>query len=219
MLFLHMSADATARMDIVKAEWPTTAGQWVRFAGNFVNLTTLLGLAIAKLGRATIRRGPRGLFLCEGYKLKFPIAGAFTVGNVITTGSTWDVMLTRWPHLLQHEERHTWHYFALSRDAVLSGVRGLHGMVDAADRGPSGPELLRAQRRPGDRRLRRPPDPAGRGQRQGDDRPDQSIVRSIPSRLAERIRCRLARSRRSRFTSSGSWASASGLSISAFSTW
>ena len=112
MLFLHMSADAAARMDIVKAEWPTTAGQWVRFAGNFVNLTTLLGLAIAKLGRATIRRGPRGLFLCEGYKLKFPIAGAFTVGNVITTGSTWDAMISRFPQLLQHEERHTWHYLA-----------------------------------------------------------------------------------------------------------
>ena len=30
----------------------------------------------------------------------------------ITTGSTWDVMLTRWPQLLQHEERHTWHYLA-----------------------------------------------------------------------------------------------------------
>ena len=54
-------------MDTVKPEWPTTAGQWLRFAGNLVNLTTLLGLAIAKIGRATIRRGPRGLFLCEGY--------------------------------------------------------------------------------------------------------------------------------------------------------
>ena len=47
----------------------------------------------------------------------------------------------------------------------------------------------------------------------------QSIVRSMPSRLAERLRCRVARSRRSRLTSSGSWASASGLSIRAFSTW
>ena len=112
MLFLDMSAEAAARMEAVKPEWPTTASQWFRLAGNFVNLTTLLGLAIAKFGRATIRRGPRGLFLCEGYQLKFPIAGAFTVGNVITTGSTWDVMLTRWPRLLQHEERHTWHYFA-----------------------------------------------------------------------------------------------------------
>ena len=48
---------------------------------------------------------------------------------------------------------------------------------------------------------------------------DQSIVRSIPSRFADRNRCRVARSRRSRFTSSGSWARASGLSIKAFSTW
>ena len=47
----------------------------------------------------------------------------------------------------------------------------------------------------------------------------QSIVRSIPSRLADRNRWRVARSRRSRFTSSGSWTSASGLSINALSTW
>ena len=70
-------------------------GQWFRLAGQLRQPHHPLGLAIAKLGRATIRRGPRGLFLCEGYKLKFPIAGAFTVGNVITTGSTWDEMLTR----------------------------------------------------------------------------------------------------------------------------
>jgi hypothetical protein len=214
-----MSADAAARMDSVNPEWPATAGQWFRFAGNLVNLTTLLGLAIAKLGRATIRRGPRGLFLCEGYKLKFPVAGAFTVGNVITTGSTWEAMLARWPQLLQHEERHTWHYIACLGMPFYPAYAICMGwsMLRTGDRAAR--ELLRAGRRFGDGRIRRPPDPAGRGQRQGDDRPDQSIVRSIPSRLAERIRCRLARNRRSRLTSSGSWASASGLSINAFSTW
>ena len=41
-------------------------------------------------GGATIKRGPRGLFLGEGYRFGFPVAGAFTVGNVITTSSTWD---------------------------------------------------------------------------------------------------------------------------------
>jgi len=40
-----------------------------------------------------------------------------------------------------------------------------------------------------------------------------------PSRRAERARCRLDRSRRSRLTSIGSWATASGRSISALSTW
>ena len=42
---------------------------------------------------------------------------------------------------------------------------------------------------------------------------------SIPSRRAERCRCRPARSRRSRLTSSGSTASAAGASMSVFSTW
>ncbi len=99
-------------MGAMEQSWPTTPGQWCRFAGNFVNLSTVAGLTVAKIGGATVRRGPRGLFLAEGYRLKFPVAGAFTIGNVITTGSTWDEMLARWPRLLEHEERHTWQYLA-----------------------------------------------------------------------------------------------------------
>jgi hypothetical protein len=95
----------------VRAGWPVTGWQWVRFAGNFVNLSTPVGLAVARIGRATIRRGPRGLFLGEGYRFKFPIAGAFTIGNVITTSSTWDTMLDKYPYLIKHEEAHTWQYF------------------------------------------------------------------------------------------------------------
>ena len=38
------------------------------------------------------------------------MAGAFTVGNVSTTGADWDAMLTSCPTLLTHEERHTWQY-------------------------------------------------------------------------------------------------------------
>jgi hypothetical protein len=68
---------------------PQTGWQWCRLVGNMINLTTPGGLAVAVIGGAKIRRGPRGLFLCEGYRLKFPVAGAFTIGNVITTGSTW----------------------------------------------------------------------------------------------------------------------------------
>ena len=82
----------------------------MRFVGNFINLSTPVGLAVARIGRATIRRGPRGLFLGEGYRFKFPIAGAFTIGNVITTSTTWDSMLRRYPLLIKHEERHTWQY-------------------------------------------------------------------------------------------------------------
>jgi hypothetical protein len=89
---------------------PTTGWQWVRFAGNFINLSTIVGLAVAKIGGATIERGPRGLFLGEHYRLKFPIAGAFTIGNVITTSSTWGTMLRGNPFLIKHEEAHTWQY-------------------------------------------------------------------------------------------------------------
>lgn len=90
--------------------WPQTPAQWLRAVGNGINLTTPLGLGIALAGRARVRRGPRGLVLCDGYRLGFPIAGAFTVGNVITTSSTWEQKLTEYPGLLQHEERHSWQY-------------------------------------------------------------------------------------------------------------
>jgi hypothetical protein len=91
--------------------WPKTWWQWLRFVGNIVNLTTLGGLLVALIGRARIRRGPRGLILGEGYQLKFPVAGAFTIGNVITTtSSTWEEKLKELPDLLRHEEGHTWQY-------------------------------------------------------------------------------------------------------------
>jgi hypothetical protein len=105
-----MSSGDPDTMRAVEPGWPSTGWQWLRLVGNFANLTTPAGLLVAVAGRATIRRGPRGLFLCEGYRLGFPIAGAFTIGNVITTGSTWEMMLGRFPALLQHEEHHTWQY-------------------------------------------------------------------------------------------------------------
>src|SRR6187200_1884408 len=81
-----MGSPATYCKDkTVKSGRPETGWQWVRLVGNFANLTTPLGLAVAGMGGATIKRGPRGLFLGEGYRFGFPVAGAFTVGNVITT--------------------------------------------------------------------------------------------------------------------------------------
>ena len=93
---------------------PQTGWQWLRLVGNVVNLTTPSGLVVALIGDAKIRRGPRGLFLCEGYRLKFPVAGAFTIGNVITTGSTWEQQLRQYPELLRHEEQHSWQYLTAS---------------------------------------------------------------------------------------------------------
>ena len=94
----------------MKPGWPATRWQWVRFVGNFANLSTPVGLAVTAIGGAAIKRGPRGLFLGEGYRFRFPVAGGFTIGNVITTGSTWDAMLRNNPFLIKHEEAHSWQY-------------------------------------------------------------------------------------------------------------
>lgn len=89
---------------------PLTGWQRLRLVGNLVNLTTPLGLGVALAGGARVRRGPRGLFIGEGYRLRFPVASAFTIGSVITTSGTWEELLARSPRLFEHEERHTWQY-------------------------------------------------------------------------------------------------------------
>jgi hypothetical protein len=82
-----------------------------RQVANWVNLSTPLGLAIAKAGRADIRPGERRLVVATGYRLGFPIAPAFTVGSVIITRHDREWITSR-PELLAHEERHTWQYVA-----------------------------------------------------------------------------------------------------------
>ncbi|GAA0949934.1 hypothetical protein [Nonomuraea longicatena] len=68
---------------------------------NLVSLATPLGLLVALVGGATRSPGPDGLILAYGYRYRFPVAGAFTVGNVV---------LTRHHHLddrlIRHEARH-----------------------------------------------------------------------------------------------------------------
>ncbi|MBP2707677.1 hypothetical protein JOL79_28230 [Microbispora sp. RL4-1S] len=81
----------------------------VRQVVNYVNLSTPLGLLIARIGRATTRRGERGLVYAHGYRIPFPVAGAFTVGNVILTKHP-DGYLTG--PLLDHESRHATQYAA-----------------------------------------------------------------------------------------------------------
>ncbi|WP_238175505.1 MULTISPECIES: hypothetical protein [Kribbella] len=79
--------------------------------GNFVNLSTVAGAVVGVLGRASFSRGPRGLFFANGYKLGFPVAGAFTIGNVVL--SKHERVYFDNPALLRHEERHSWQYFWL----------------------------------------------------------------------------------------------------------
>src|SRR6478672_12246200 len=93
----------TAPTESLAPSGPQTFGQWVRLVGNVINLTTLLGLGLGAAGGARFRRGPRGLILGEGYRYRFPVAGAFTIGNVSTTARTWDDLLGDLPTLLRHE--------------------------------------------------------------------------------------------------------------------
>lgn len=83
----------------------------VRNLGNWTNLSTPLGLGIAKLGGAAIHRGPDGAFMAENYRLPFPVAGAFTVGSVvITSHPTWGEQERVVPGTLEHELNHTWQW-------------------------------------------------------------------------------------------------------------
>lgn len=83
----------------------------VRRAGNWLNLSTPLGLAVAMVGGARLRRGPRGLWLAEGYRAGVPDAAMFTIGNVVTTHHP-DALahLAARPGLLEHEDSHAWQW-------------------------------------------------------------------------------------------------------------
>lgn len=82
----------------------------MRTLGNLLNLSTAAGLAVAGLGGCTVHRGPHGLLLAEGYRFAFPVAGAFTVGDVVITRRSFAALLQSRPRLLDHEERHAWQY-------------------------------------------------------------------------------------------------------------
>lgn len=85
---------------------------------NWLNLSTLLGMLVAWIGGATRRRRGRGTYVCTGYRFRFPVAGAFTVGSVIITKHDDDWLLAR-PLLLQHEDRHCTQYAFLVGPVML----------------------------------------------------------------------------------------------------
>ncbi|GAA3588329.1 hypothetical protein [Kribbella ginsengisoli] len=89
-----------------------TRWQVLKLVWNTVNLSTVAGVVVGLIGRARFSRGPRGLFYATGYKLKFPVAGAFTIGNMILTKHDRAYFEAR-PVLVRHEERHSWQYFCL----------------------------------------------------------------------------------------------------------
>src|SRR5690349_2450640 len=88
---------------------PHTFWTRVRTVLNWLNLSTPLGLLIARIGGATITRRGRGTYLATGYRYGFPVASAFTVGSVIASKHDLDFLEAR-PVLLRHEDRHCTQY-------------------------------------------------------------------------------------------------------------
>ena len=74
----------------------------VRQVVNAVNLATPLGLAMAKAQHGRLERGPDGLVLARDARGSFPVAAAYTVGNVVVVRE--GVALT--DDLLAHEAAH-----------------------------------------------------------------------------------------------------------------
>ena len=89
---------------------PLTRGQRARRLANLLNLSTPFGLLVACAGGARRRPGPYGLVLAEGYRFRFPVASAFTVGDVVVTAHTFPGLLPALPDLLEHEARHSRQY-------------------------------------------------------------------------------------------------------------
>ncbi len=107
---------------------------------NVVNLSTPVGLLLAALGRAEVRRGPRGLLLASDYRLPLPAAPAFTVGNVVVSPRPASYLDDR-PALLAHEERHTWQYVACLGLPMLPlyGIASLWSYARGGDFGVHNP--------------------------------------------------------------------------------
>lgn len=82
----------------------------VKWCANWANGSTALGFAIARLGGARVATGPRNLYLASGYHFGFPVAGAFTIGNVVVSKGDWNDLQLDQPLLLIHEEQHSWQY-------------------------------------------------------------------------------------------------------------
>ncbi|TDC56070.1 hypothetical protein E1281_09280 [Actinomadura sp. KC345] len=79
---------------------------------NAVNLSTGLGLLLAAAATRRprgVRRAPDGLLVAAGYRPPFPVAPAFTVGNVILVRGD-ESGLTDGSRLLRHEARHATQY-------------------------------------------------------------------------------------------------------------
>lgn len=86
-----------------------TGWERARRALNIVNLSTPLGWAIAVLTRTRLHPAAAGLLYGVHYQPKLPIAGAFTVGNVVFWRSG-PGAVAKAPRAAAHEARHSSQY-------------------------------------------------------------------------------------------------------------
>jgi hypothetical protein len=112
----------------------------LRLVGNVANLTTIIGLVLARAGGAELHARPRGIWLATGYRFGFPVASAFCVGNVVVSRHSLDDLLAR-PTLLLHEERHSWQYLLLGGPFYWPcyGIAMLWSLLRTGDRGSANP--------------------------------------------------------------------------------
>lgn len=81
----------------------------LRWMLNWTNGSTLLGVAAARLTGCEVRPAAHGLILAHYYSPRLPRASAFTIGNVVLFRAG-PAEVTRRPHLLAHEARHSSQY-------------------------------------------------------------------------------------------------------------
>ena len=120
-----------------------TSTERLRWVINWLNLTTIAGVAVARLGRTRPHPAAAGLYVAPRYRIAFPPAGAFTLGNVIITRHDADYVCGD-PALWRHETRHTtqyawlgplfWPAYALGAaySWVVSGHPGSHNPFEVA---------------------------------------------------------------------------------------
>lgn len=84
---------------------------WKCFRGmlNWVNLSTPTALALARVTGCRVVAGPSGLHFALGYSPILPIAGAFTMGNVVFFRPRFTDPF-KYPQLVAHEETHSTQY-------------------------------------------------------------------------------------------------------------
>ncbi|MGH3648112.1 MAG: hypothetical protein ACRDTM_13180 [Micromonosporaceae bacterium] len=88
-----------------------TRDERLRRVVNWINLTTLLGLLVARAGGGEVKPGPGGLLVAGDYKLAVPQQQCFTIGNVVNSHRPADWLLDpERTELLGHESGHATQY-------------------------------------------------------------------------------------------------------------